>query len=112
MLYLGEVGNSVFESSTKVWVRGLAAVARPPAGVDRQLLQVGKAPFLGNSSDLTRGQNRKAAQVDLFCAFRLQVVVKKPVMTDLIIGVVTDVLRHIAVEYQKPCDVVWSEPAG
>src|SRR6266436_4387858 len=112
MLSLGEVGNSVFESSTKVWVRSLAAVARPPAGVDRQLLQVGEAPFLGNPSDLTRGQNRKAAQVDLLCAFRLQVVVEKPVMTDLIVSVVADVLRHIAVEYQKACDVVWSEPAG
>ncbi len=112
MLSLGEVGNSVFESSSKVWVRGLAAVARPPAGVDRQLLQVGEAPFLGNPSDLTRGQNRKAAQVDLLCAFRLQVVVEKPVMTDLIVSVVADVLRHIAVEYQKSRDVVWSEPPG
>ncbi len=112
MLSLGEVGNSVFESSSKVRVRGLAAVARPPAGVDRQLLQVGEAPFLGNPSDLTRGQNRKAAQVDLLCAFRLQVVVEKPVMTDLIVSVVADVLRHIAVEYQKSRDVVWSEPAG
>src|SRR5882762_8012482 len=112
MLSLGEVGNSVFESSSEVRVRGLAAVARPPDGVDRQLLQVGEAPFLGNPSDLTRGQNRKAAQVDLLCAFRLQVVVEKPVMTDLIVSVVADVLRHIAVEYQKSRDVVWSEPAG
>src|SRR5258708_21170496 len=112
MLSLGEVGNSVFESSSKVRVRGLAAVARPPAGVDRQLLQVGEASLLGNSRDSTRGQNRKAAQVDLLCAFRLQVVVEKPVMTDLIVSVVADVLRHIAVEYQKSRDVVWSEPAG
>src|SRR5260221_4188233 len=112
MLSLGEIWNCVFEGSTKVRIRGLAAVPRPPTGVNRQLLQVGEAPFLGNSSDLTRRQNRKAAQVDLFCAFRLQVVVKKPVMTDLIVGVVTDVLWHIAVEYQKASDVVWSEPAG
>src|SRR5579859_874484 len=112
MLSLGEIWNGVLESSSKVWVRGRAAIPRPPTGVDRQLLQVGEAPFLRNSRDLTRCQNRKAAQVDLFCAFRLQVVVKKPVMTDLIVGVVADVLRHIAVEYQKACDVVWSEPAG
>jgi len=33
-------------------------------------------------------------------------------MTDLIVSVVADVLRHITVEYQKSRDVVWSEPAG
>src|SRR3984893_7092492 len=112
MLSPGEIWNCVLESSSKVGVGRCAAVPRPPAGVNRQLLQVGEAPFLRNSCDSTRRQNSKAAQVDLFCAFRLQVVVKKPVMTDLIVGVVADVLRHIAVEYQKACDVVWSEPAG
>src|SRR5260370_16912936 len=112
MLALSEIWNCVLESSTKVWVRGLAAVPRPPTGIYRQLLQVGEASLLGNSRDSTRGQNRKAAQVDLLCAFRLQVVVEKPVMTDLIVSVVADVLRHIAVEYQKSRDVVCSEPAG
>jgi hypothetical protein len=32
-------------------------------------------------------------------------------MTDLIVSVVGDVLRHIAVEYQEPRDVIWSEPS-
>src|SRR5580692_4659710 len=109
MLSLGEVGNCIFESSSKVGVRGRAAVPRPPTGVNRQLLQVGEAPFLRNSSDLTRGQNRKAAQVDLLSALRLQVVVEKPVVADFIVRVVGDVLRHIAVEYQEPRDVIWSE---
>src|SRR5467141_2711155 len=112
MLCIGEVGNSVFESYSKVRVRSLAAVPCPPTCVYRQLLQVGEAPFLGNSRDSTRGQNRKAAQVDLLCAFRLQVVVEKPVMTDLIVSVVADILRHITVKYHKSRDVVWSEPAG
>src|SRR4029077_9486034 len=96
MRSLGEVGNCVFELSAKVRVRGLAAQPRPPSGVDGQLLQVGEAPGLGNSSDFTRGQNRKVSrQVDGFSAFRLQVVVEKPVVADLIVGVVGDVLRHV-----------------
>jgi len=52
------------------------------------------------------------AQVDLLCAFRLQVVVEKPVVADLIVGVVGDVLRHIAVEHEEPGDVGWSEPSN
>src|SRR5258708_32370544 len=112
MLSLSEIWNCVLESSTKVWVRGLAAVPCPPTGVYRQLLQVGEASLLGNSRDLTRGQNRKAAQVDLLCAFRLQVVVEKPVMTDLIVSVVADVLRHIAVRREDPRGGVLSESGG
>src|SRR6266481_1098358 len=112
MLSLSEIRNCVFESGSKGGVRGLAAVPRRPTRSNRQLLQVGEASQLRNSRDLTRGQNRKAAQVDLLCAFRLQVVVEKPVMTDLIVSVVADVLRHITVKYQKSRDVVWSEPAG
>src|SRR5258705_2710585 len=112
MLSLSEIWNCVLESSTKVRVRGFAAVPCPPTGVYRQLLQVGEASLLGNSRDLTRGQNRKAAQVDGLCTLRLQVVVEKPVMTDLIVGVVGDVLRHIAVEHEEPRDVVWSESGG
>ena len=112
MLSLSEIWNCVLESSSKVWVRGLAAVPCPPFGVDRQLLQVGEASFLGNSSDLTRRQNRKVAQVNRLCAFRLQVIVEKPVVADLIVGVVGDVLRHIAVEHEESGDVGWSEPSN
>jgi len=36
-----------------------------------------RRPFWGTPRDSTRGQNRKTAQVDLLCPFRLQVVVEK-----------------------------------
>src|SRR5580704_5046404 len=112
MLSLSEIWNCVLESSSKVWIRGRAAVPCPPFSVYRQLLQVGEAACLGNARDFTRGQNGKIfRQVDGLSALRLQVVVEKPVMTDLIVSVVGDVLRHIAVEYQEPRDVIWSEPS-
>ena len=109
MLSLGQVRDSVLKRTSQVRVGCRAAVPRPPGGVHRQLLQVGKAPFLRNSCDLTRRQSGKVAQVDRLCAFRSQVVVEKPMVTDLVVGVVGDVLGHIAVEHEESGDVGWSE---
>src|ERR1700739_2649047 len=108
---LGENRDCVLESSSKVWICRLAAEPCPPFSVYRQLLQGGEAACLGNARDFTRGQNGKIfPQVDSLSALRLEVVVEKPMVTDLIVGVVGDVLRHIAVKNQETRDVIWSEP--
>src|SRR6266436_1589769 len=98
MLTLSKIWDRIFEVATEIRVHRPAPVPCPPCGVYGQLLQIGKPPVLWDSSYLARRQDCESTQVDGLCAFRNEVVVEKSVVADLIIGIIGDVLRHVAVE--------------
>jgi hypothetical protein len=95
----GEVGDGVWENVAEVGVLRVAAVARPEAGVDGQLHQVGQPPDLLGSGCLAAGQGAELVQVDRLRAVRLQVSVDESEVADLVVGVVVDVLIHVLVQY-------------
>ena len=78
---------------------GDAPVARPKAGVDGELGQVGEPTSgLVRAVRLTAWQHLERGEVERLRAFRFQVVLKKPGVTDLVVGIVVDVLRHVPIE--------------
>jgi hypothetical protein len=50
------------------------------------------------------------AKVDWLAALGLQIIIQKRVMADLVVGVVSDVLRHVAVKHQQAGNVGRSKP--
>jgi hypothetical protein len=109
MLSLRKIRNGLFESAAEIGVGGSAAETRPPRSVHRQLLQVGKPPLMRHSCYLAWRQNSKFAQVNGLGAFRRKIVVEKAVVANLVVSVVRDVLRHVAVEH-KSRDVIRRQP--
>src|SRR2546421_9193878 len=70
MLSTMQTRDRVGEGRTEVGIAN-AAVARPPAGIHRELLKVRKPSSLGNERDLTGRQILEFAQVDLLLPFGL-----------------------------------------
>src|SRR5207248_5847349 len=89
--------DGVGEGRTEIGVAN-AAVARPPAGIHRELLKVRKPSSLGDERDLTGRQILEFAQVDLLFPFGLQIGIEESCVTYLIIGVVGDILGLIAIK--------------
>src|SRR6202011_406132 len=83
-----------------------AAIARVPAGVDVEFLQVCEPPqFLVCASCLGAGQRAKFVQVDRLGTLRHQVGVEEGGVAQLIVGVIGDVLGHVGVDVRERCDV-------
>src|SRR5205085_11859110 len=91
MLSTMQTGDRVGEGRTEIGVAN-AAVARPPAGIHRELLKVRKPSSLGDERDLTGRQILEFAQVDLLLPFELQIGIEESGVAYLIIGVVGNVL--------------------
>jgi hypothetical protein len=83
----------------------VVAVSRPPAGINRELGQVSE-PLSDqggvNSGGSTARQGAKRIEICRSCSMGDQVRIEELVMSDLIIGIVVDVLSHISVQH---CDV-------
>ena len=60
--------NTIWEGCAEIRVGG-AAIAGPPTGVHRELLEVGQSPGLRDERDLTGRQVLEMAQVDLLLPF-------------------------------------------
>jgi hypothetical protein len=73
MLAAGEAGDGVWENVAEVGVLRVAAVARPEAGVDRQLHQVGQPSDLLGAGRRAARQGAELVEVDGLLAVHLQV---------------------------------------
>jgi hypothetical protein len=86
----------------KVWIEigvvVVAAIAGPETGVDIEIHQVGEPSDIGGPSRFTAWQIGKLIQVDRISADRLQLGVDEGKVTFLVVSVVVDVLRHVAVK--------------
>jgi hypothetical protein len=89
--------DNVGKRRTKIRVP-TTAVPRPPARVDRQLHQIRETADLIGAGRLTARQRPERVQIDRLGAFRHQVRVDELRVADLVVGVIADVLRHVAVE--------------
>jgi hypothetical protein len=96
-----QIGDGIFESAPEVWIRRRASVPRPPGRIDDELLKIGEPAILRDSGYSARWQHREPTQVNRLRTFRYEIVVEKSMMADLIVGVIGDVLRHIAVKNLK-----------
>ncbi len=94
-------GNSLRERVPEVRVLGAAAVAGVPSGVNGKLHQVGEPTKLIRSCCLAAGQGTELLEVGRCGSMGDQVVVEPNFVCQLILGVVADVLRHIAVQRQQ-----------
>ena len=96
----GEVWDGLRERVAEVGVLRVAAVARPEAGVDGELHQVGEPTDLLRAGRLAARQGAELVQVDRVRAVRLQVGVDEGGVADLVVGVVVDVLGHVLVQHR------------
>src|SRR5215472_18035333 len=94
----------------KVGVVAVVAITGPPAGIDEKLRQVCEP-----MSDLVpvnsrRGATHQRAKRVQICRSRSpgdQVRVKEPVMSDLILGVVVDVVSHFILNNLQGLGIGW-----
>jgi len=60
--------------------------------------KIGEAPNLLGPICRTARQHLEVGEISGPRAFRFQVIAKKPGMTDLVVGIVMNVLRHVPIE--------------
>src|SRR5579863_602924 len=82
----------------KIGVIGGAAVAGPEAGVDGEIHQVGEAAKVARARGFAAGQVGEWRKVNRLGADGFEVGVNESLVTQLVVGVVVNVLRHVAVE--------------
>ncbi len=99
MLSEVQTGNrlSKFCHGIKIRIRD-APIPRPKTCINGELGQIGKAPNLLCPISLAAGENAEMGEVSGAHAFRFQVILKKPGVADLVVGIVVDVLRHVPIE--------------
>ena len=93
MLPASQTRDRIREGRTEVRVGG-ASVASPPAGIHTELFKIRKPSNLGDERDLARRQGSELAQVNFLLALGFQIGIEESRVTDLIIGVVSDILGH------------------
>src|SRR5260370_42124941 len=94
----------------KVRIMAVVAVARPPAGINRELGQVGKPvpDQVGvNSGGSAAHQGSKRIKICRSLSLGHQVRIEELVMSDLIVSVVVDVLCHVSVQHREVRGVGW-----
>ena len=101
MLAYGEVGHSLGQRVAEIGVPRVAPVARPPARVDRQLHQVREPADLPRTGRLAARQRAELVQVDALSTVRPQERVDEGEMSELVLGVVVDVLGHVRVQHRQ-----------
>ena len=100
MLADGERRDGLRQLVAEVGVEPVAAVARPEAGVDAQLHQVGQpADVLLSAVRLAARQLPEPVEVNRLLAVRLQVGVDEGDVAELVVGVVVDVLVHVPIQH-------------
>ncbi len=93
----------------------VVAVARPPAGVDGKLRQVSKPVSDQIGVNSRRGAAHQRGERIEICRRRSlgdQVGVEELVMSDLIVGVIVDVLIHVFVQRREGLGVIWIASAA
>src|SRR5712692_6055960 len=98
MLSDRQAGNCLWKSVTEIGVFRATAIPSPPAGVHGELHDIGEPADLLSACRLTAWQRTKLVQVDYVRAFGFQVSVNEYFVGQLILGIVMDILIHVAVE--------------
>src|SRR6266480_3574247 len=99
----------------KIRVMAVVAVARPPAGINRELRQVGEpspdqVPI--SSPCNTAPQPPKRIEICRSRSLGNQVRVEEGVVSNLIIGVVMDVVSHFILNNLQGLSVAWITSAA
>src|SRR5205085_9230896 len=97
-LPLQQAGNRGRKGVAKIGVLRPAAVARPPTRIQRELHQVSKSPDLLRARRLAARQGSKLIQTNWVRPARNEIGVDKGEMSQLILRVIVNVLRHIGIE--------------
>src|SRR6185436_10844847 len=87
----------------------------PPTGIDGKLRQVGKPMSDQVRVDSRRGAAHESAKWVEICGSRSmggQIRVEELVMSDLIVGVVVDVVSHFVLNYLQGLGIVWIAAAA
>ena len=108
----GEIRDSIFKSSAEVGILDRAPVARPPRGVYLELLQIRQAAGLRHAGDLAGWKNSEMAEIDGVCSERGDVMIEKGMVADFIVGVVHDVLGHVAIEHLERSHIIRCEASA
>ena len=91
--------NGLNEDCIRVKVGiGDAAILRPEAGIDGELGKIGQSSHLPRPICFAARQLCERSQVDWLDPDRFQVITEESRVADFIIGVVMNVLRHVAIE--------------
>jgi hypothetical protein len=94
-----QAGNGLREDRIRVKIGiGDAAILRPKAGVDGELGKIGESSHLLGAVRFAARQLREWSQVGWLDTDRFQVITEKSCVADFIVGVVMNVLRHVAIE--------------
>src|SRR5207249_10631495 len=99
----------------KIRVMAVVAIPGPPAGIDLKLRQVGKPTSDLASIDSRRRATHQSAKPVQNCRIRSlgnQVRVEELMMSDLIIGVVMDVVLHFILNNLQSVSVGWIAAAA
>src|SRR5215472_9817256 len=95
----------------KIRVIAVIAVACPPAGINRELSQVGE-PFSDkgrvDSGSSAAHQGAKRIEICRSRSVGHQIRIEELVMSDLIVSIVVDVLGHIRVQHGEVGGVEWT----
>ena len=102
---LTQTRNGLRERVTEIGVLIAAAVARPPTGVHGEFHEVGEPPDLPGACRFTTRNIAKVIQIDGIGANGSQECVDEREVADLILGIVVNVLRHVAIQLLKGIDV-------
>src|SRR6202035_3149114 len=100
VLSLVQARNELWECRGEIRIVR-APISRPRARVDGELHEIGQPADLGSAGRSAAWQAPELVQVDYRCTLRGQVGVDERLMADLIVGVVRDVLRHVAIEHAQ-----------
>src|SRR5580704_14936086 len=83
-----------------------AAVPRPKTGIHSELREVGEPlELLVCSCRFTARQSSKRAEVNRFCTLRLQVRFQEGNVADLVVGIVVNILGHVAIKNLKSANM-------
>ncbi|HYL43133.1 MAG TPA: hypothetical protein VEU97_07100 [Ktedonobacteraceae bacterium] len=93
--------DSLSERITEIGVLRATAVAGPPAGVHRELHEVGEPSDLPGACRFTARQRAKLIQIDGIRALGDQIGVDEREVAELILGIVVDILVHIPIQLFK-----------
>src|SRR5205085_12079827 len=84
-----------------------AAVPRIETRVNIEQLWICQASDLLRPRRFTAWQSMKLREIDLLRTFGLQVGVEEFCVAYLVVGIIADVLRHVAIEIRKRRNIGW-----
>lgn len=106
-------GLRELEAGIEVRIIGVVTVPGPEAGVDGELGEIGETPGLRNAGHFAGRKGCEIfVEVDGTGALRFQIVFEERSVTEFIVGVVDDVLRHVAIQNLQPADIQRREAGG